>query len=92
MYKRQAVYVQQTYFCFSGAGISAAFGRRRGDFCIICDFVYDDKQYAYETESSADKILIKKIDEKIILIIWIPHPEQKPVYQISDSRSHCRVY
>ena len=36
--------------------------------------------------------VVEKIDEKIILIIWIPHPEQKPVYQISDSRSHCRVY
>ena len=42
------------------AGVSAASGRRCGDFCIICDFVYDDKQYAYETESSADKILINK--------------------------------
>ena len=28
---------------FQGQGISAAFGRRRGDFCIICDFVYDEK-------------------------------------------------
>ena len=44
---------------FSGAGVSAASGRRCGDFCIICDFVYDDKQYAYETESSADKITDK---------------------------------
>ena len=58
--KRAPVCVQQTDLRFSGAGVSAASGRRCGDFCIICDFVYDDKQYAYETESSADKILINK--------------------------------
>ena len=46
-YWGSAVCVQQTDLRFSGAGVSAASAGGVVIFVIICDFVYDDKQYAY---------------------------------------------